>query len=231
MTTSVEAFNPKETEEEFLSHFRRVDTYFDGVIKRAEGVGWVQECSVCKLQKLADETIFRAYGEFRGGLPRRRIDDVCLECDHKEREIEAEVRLICTQCKMKRTPGDFSQSQRRCKACRNATYKANAPAYHASKKAFRAEHPETVKAYTQRRRARRKNAPGGNATPDEIKTLFAKHGGRCAYCPSPATHADHVVPLSKGGSNDISNLLPACAPCNLSKGAKDLAVWFAARAA
>jgi 5-methylcytosine-specific restriction endonuclease McrA len=33
-------------------------------------------------------------------------------------------------------------------------------------------------------------------------------------------HVDHVVPLVRGGSDDPSNLVIACVPCNLSKGDK-----------
>jgi len=47
----------------------------------------------------------------------------------------------------------------------------------------------------------------------------------CAYCPAFAEHMDHVMPLSKGGTDTESNMLPACASCNLSKGAKTLAEW------
>ncbi|MFF3992454.1 HNH endonuclease signature motif containing protein [Streptomyces cyaneofuscatus] len=40
----------------------------------------------------------------------------------------------------------------------------------------------------------------------------------CAICYSrPATTADHIVPLSRGGTNDIQNLRPACGPCNFSR--------------
>jgi 5-methylcytosine-specific restriction endonuclease McrA len=36
------------------------------------------------------------------------------------------------------------------------------------------------------------------------------------YCTSHATTVDHVVPLSHGGTNDLTNLRPACALHNAS---------------
>ena len=39
----------------------------------------------------------------------------------------------------------------------------------------------------------------------------------CYYCGAPATTADHLVPISEGGSHDRTNLVPACAHCNTSK--------------
>ena len=47
---------------------------------------------------------------------------------------------------------------------------------------------------------------------------------RCFYCGAKAgdveLHIDHVVPVSKGGTNDFDNLVPACKPCNSGKLAK-----------
>ena len=53
------------------------------------------------------------------------------------------------------------------------------------------------------------------------------HGEKCFYCGAvnERLQLDHVVPRSRGGSDDPSNLVPACKPCNTSKGAKLLAEW------
>lgn len=56
--------------------------------------------------------------------------------------------------------------------------------------------------------------------------VFAKTGGRCAYCGTAllleSFSIDHVQARRNGGSNRICNLMPACNPCNLAKGSKDL---------
>lgn len=39
----------------------------------------------------------------------------------------------------------------------------------------------------------------------------------CHYCNAPATTADHIVPVSQGGTNEINNLLPACHNCNSTR--------------
>src|SRR4051794_1485865 len=35
---------------------------------------------------------------------------------------------------------------------------------------------------------------------------------------APATTADHIVPVAEGGTHALSNLQPACHPCNSAKG-------------
>lgn len=56
--------------------------------------------------------------------------------------------------------------------------------------------------------------------------VFKRDGFKCVYCgahpPSVLLHADHVVAVAAGGENDIDNLVTACQPCNLGKGARDL---------
>jgi 5-methylcytosine-specific restriction endonuclease McrA len=77
-------------------------------------------------------------------------------------------------------------------------------------------------------------------------TLRQKFGGRCAYCGCELTkmHADHLEPvvrlntdpwgrrlpsaecsLLKPERNVVSNMMPACAGCNLHKGGYSLDDW------
>lgn len=76
------------------------------------------------------------------------------------------------------------------------------------------------------RRSRKKNN-GGKHTGAQILALFDLQSGKCPYCKSKLSktgsnkyHVDHVMPLSKGGSNDISNIQLLCPKCNLSKSDK-----------
>jgi 5-methylcytosine-specific restriction endonuclease McrA len=43
----------------------------------------------------------------------------------------------------------------------------------------------------------------------------------CQYCgrsaPEVVLHVDHINPASKGGANDMSNLITSCRDCNLGK--------------
>lgn len=57
--------------------------------------------------------------------------------------------------------------------------------------------------------------------------VFQRDQWACTYCGEASTslHCDHIVPVSRGGSNDDSNLTTSCKTCNLSKGSKSLEDW------
>ena len=93
------------------------------------------------------------------------------------------------------------------------------------RKRFLAARPGLNGHYLAARRARELAAPGSH-TLAEWRAKVLEYEGRCAYCGEsrPLTR-DHILPLSRGGSDFISNVVPACKPCNSRKGSGLVPCW------
>lgn len=90
--------------------------------------------------------------------------------------------------------------------------------------------PEAAKHIKRAYKARRNGWENADfrITERALHRIWANYNGACAYCPTVLGedfHWDHRVPLSRGGSHGEGNLVPACATCNLSKGAKTVTEW------
>jgi 5-methylcytosine-specific restriction endonuclease McrA len=80
--------------------------------------------------------------------------------------------------------------------------------------AYHAAHPEVLRAKSNAYRARARAAEG-QFTSAEWLALVARYRGKCAYCGEAGPlQVDHRTPLSRGGTNSIENVLPACRSCN-----------------
>lgn len=93
--------------------------------------------------------------------------------------------------------------------------------------AWRRANPEHARALRWKRKAIAKRAEGSH-TGREISDLLVSQHGKCIGCLRSIRsgfHVDHIQPLSKGGSNWISNIQLLCARCNIEKSAADPVVW------
>ena len=88
---------------------------------------------------------------------------------------------------------------------------------------YREANPERVKEIVNKRRTKRLNNGIYEVLKKEIIRLY---NSPCIYCGSiDSIEADHVIPISRGGTHSIGNLVPACQKCNRSKSDKYLVEW------
>lgn len=119
------------------------------------------------------------------------------------------------------------------KAAMKEDYIENREARLAYEVTRRAANPDLYKIRDTNKRARQRGAKGSH-TLDEIKHLFQKQRGRCAYfrvCGNRISmgrggfHKDHITAVINGGSNFISNIQLTCGPCNMHKHTDDPLVF------
>lgn len=84
-------------------------------------------------------------------------------------------------------------------------------------KLYRETHREHIDFLNANRRARLRAAEG-SFSEDEWNALCKLYAYRCLRCGKvEKLSMDHVIPVSKGGTNWISNIQPLCQPCNSGK--------------
>ena len=89
----------------------------------------------------------------------------------------------------------------------------------------RARHPEVMKIYNNEMPKLRAGIDGA-VRADQWFAVRAFFGNCCAYCGgNKRMTIDHVVPLSRGGEHDITNIVPACQSCNSAKGCRFMSEW------
>lgn len=93
--------------------------------------------------------------------------------------------------------------------------------YKASHQKYWAKNPDMRRLACANRRAR-KVTNGGSISESQWQEVKRKYDFRCLRCgkKKPLT-LDHVVPISKGGCHEVSNIQPLCLECNSSKSTKD----------
>lgn len=105
---------------------------------------------------------------------------------------------------------------------------ANRERHRAINRDWSKKNPVAARAIVARRRARIAGADGFY-TKNDVIAMLAEQGGACRACGCDLVvsgfHVDHVMPISKGGSNDRANLQILCPTCNRSKGAKLPDAW------
>lgn len=133
----------------------------------------------------------------------------------------------CKKCAKKKHAEWVDTNRDDLKAYRRKHRKEHPESYSGEYAHKKTNTPDTLRANWRRRYARKHGAIGEHTATD-IDCLYINQRGLCAYCGCKLNgkyHVDHIIPLSRGGSNNADNLTLTCARCNLSKGDKLLSEW------
>lgn len=135
----------------------------------------------------------------------------------------------CPDCKEYKKLAEFDTQLAYCKVCHAAHSREYTRTHKASKERLAgiARWKRTVKGRACNTRksikyyARVRGAAGSH-TESEWLAVVKRFNSRCAVCSSyTKLTRDHIVPLSKGGSDFISNIQPLCSLCNARKGNRE----------
>lgn len=80
-----------------------------------------------------------------------------------------------------------------------------------------------IRRFHNRKRAAAKQGCASFESVDELWQMYHDQDGLCAYCETTLFgefHIDHIVPLSRGGLDEVDNYAITCPTCNLQKHAK-----------
>ncbi len=153
---------------------------------------------------------------------------------HRDKRMKDGLRTMCKVCKNKEQKVYYRQLDVR---ERKLAYERRSERleYHRDYK-HRPENQESLSAYhkahrsrpdikvrrmvsVRNRRALLRRGASGIHTVQDIRQQYERQKGKCYWCSEKLVkyHVDHIIPLSRGGSNWPDNIVIACPTCNLSR--------------
>lgn len=178
-----------------------------------------KRCTNCNIEYLATAEFFYKDTSYKLGLRAS-----CRNCDRAKAKIYAELHVQ----ERREVSRKWSQDNPNQKRLNRRNWQRSHPEYNRSRmKQWHKKHPEDARQRVHKRKSILACASGSH-TKEDIQFKYDQQLGLCAYCGCELDekyHVDHIRPLSRGGSNDASNLAIACPHCNTSKGNKLLSEW------
>jgi 5-methylcytosine-specific restriction endonuclease McrA len=112
-----------------------------------------------------------------------------------------------------------------CPTCRTCFVPKRIKQFHCSSKCYSHYYGQIrdktkKKLYERIRESRIRSSGKGNFTIQQWNDLVKRHKNICPCCKKLTKEftVDHIIPISKGGTNNIENIQPLCRKCNVTKG-------------
>lgn len=187
----------------------------DRAIKKAASIAW-HKTSASRQAAIANgDTTYQSWQPCASGHASDRYTSSggCVEC--AKESVRTQNRLNYFKERYEAKKPQILREMRE--------YRARNPESRLSNvKAWQAAHPEKVRGYKLRNKHKRR-AREGTFTRRDIARMLTRQRGECAICATNIRggyHVDHVIALTRGGTNWCGNLQLLCAPCNQHKADK-----------
>lgn len=199
----------------------------------------MKKCSKCR--ELKDESEFNKHVRCKDGL-----ESCCRFCKSVNRDKERAKELSAAwraanperakanrDAWLSKHPEVLTRSQRNWRINHKERVQEYTRKYRASHRdaikkrtnQYRNRNKDKVKHWRALRKYRERGAPGSHSHVEWLEKCSLS-SWLCFYCGTlldqKTVTRDHVVPISRGGSNDIDNIVPCCSSCNSKK--KDKAI-------
>ena len=146
---------------------------------------------------------------------------------------------VCTKCHHKRMISEFGTSQNNrmgklnkiCDKCLTRMYLSKSRKSEGFDEVYWRRRAYTANSVARQRYAKEFDVKVSNVSlsdldwvckPQHLAKLYNDQNGKCKYCGvklnAADTQIDHVIPLSRGGKHDLSNIALVCKDCNYLKG-------------
>lgn len=128
-------------------------------------------------------------------------------------------RMCCT-CRRAEVRASYRRHREERLAWHRANQEANREVYREYSRRWQQENRERSNLLSRIKKQRRRAA--GTLTVEDWELVLDVYGHACLACGKDEVTIDHVIPVSCGGLNVISNVQPLCGFCNTSKGTKTI---------
>lgn len=199
--------------------------YFTWDKKQDRPASWCHECNRASVKRWRDAHLEESRAKalqwqrdnpdkvnersrrYRANNPEKRRETVSRYAETNAEKIREKDRRYRAEC------ADKVRESNRHWVVRNRD-KVNATA-----RRYQARNREKAYERNRIRRARELNAPG-TFTKADLDLQYQSQNGLCWWCGKQLNgeyHADHMIPLARGGTNWPNNIVCACPSCNLQK--------------
>jgi 5-methylcytosine-specific restriction endonuclease McrA len=141
---------------------------------------------------------------------------------------------VCSKCKEHKYYAEFNKDKQKsdgytsvCRSCKKEDYQEKKEKYAERNKKYRQTDNWKESMYKARTK-QRSNKHNVIFIPQSRKEILDRDNRTCQICKCRVhdknynngykAHIDHIIPLTNGGSNELSNLQVLCQRCNVTKG-------------